>query len=150
MDSITTMCFSSWEDMLLLLAQTAMRMEFTKARRVIVSDVIARIMIPLKIQITGKPDFPPIVIRVTEQQIQRGKARTSITIVYFHFPADIQLPLVHRVTRVVYIKERRANVMDVTGRIMMQHEIRTIGNPDFQRTAIAVIDFRIQIGIARI
>jgi hypothetical protein len=150
MDSITTMCFHLLEDMLLHHAQTAMRMGCIKAHRVIVSDAIARIMTPLKIQITGKPDFPPIVIPVIGQQIQHGKVRISITTVYSHFQADILRPLVHRVTRAVYIKERRANVMDVTGRIMMQHEIRTIANPDFQRTAIAVIDFRIRIGIAPI
>jgi hypothetical protein len=125
-------------------------MEFSKVRRVIVLDVIARIMIPLKIQITGRLDFLPIVSRVTEQRIQRGKVRTSITIAYSHFQEDIQLLLVHLVTRAVYIKERRASVMDVTARIMIQQEIQTIGNPDFQQTAIVAIDFRILIGIVRI
>jgi hypothetical protein len=125
-------------------------MEFTKEHRGIVLDVIARIMIPRKIQITGRLDFPLIVNHVIEQQTQRGKVRTSITTVCFHFQEGIPLLHVHHVTKAVCIKERRGNVMDVTARIMIQHEIQTIGNRDFQQIAIAVIDFRIRIGIARI
>ena len=134
----------------LLHASIVIRMEFTKARRVIASGVIGRISIPHKIQITGKLDFLPIVIRVIDLRIQRGKVRTSITTACFHFQEGIQLLHVHPVIRAVYIKEHRANVMDVIGKIMMQHEIRIIGNPDFQRTAIAVTNFLIRIGIARI
>ena len=131
-------------------AQAAIRMEFSKERRVIVSDVIDRILTPLKIQITGRLDFLRIVIRVTDQQIQVGKVQTLITTVYFHFPAGIRLLHVHPVIRVVCTKELRAKFTVATGRIMIQHEIQTIGNPDFQRTAIAVINFQIRIGIARI
>ena len=144
------MFFNSWEDMLLLRARIVMRMEFTKERRVIVSDVIARILIPLRIQITGRPDFLRIVIHVIGPQIQHGKGRTSIIILYFRFQEDTQQRLAHRVIRVVCTKERRASVMDVTGRIMIQRAIQTIANLDFQRIAILVISLRIRIAIVRI
>lgn len=150
MDSITTTCFHLLEDMQLRHAQIAMPMEFTKAHHAIALDVIGRIMIPRKIRITGKLDFPRIVILVINQQIQHGKVRISITTAYFHFLEDIQRRHAHHVIRAVCIKERRANVMDVTGPIMIQREIQTIGNQDFQQIAIAVIDFQIRIGIAQI
>jgi hypothetical protein len=149
-DSITTVCSHLLEGTAPPHALVATRMEFTKAHRGIASDAIARIMIPPKIQITDRLDFLRIVIRVINQRIQVFAARVLIIVVSFRFQEDIQLLRVHRVIRAAFTKERRVNVMDVTVRITMQLEIQTIDNPDFQRIAIAVIDFQIQIGIVRI
>lgn len=149
-DSITTVCSHLLEDTAPLHALAATRMEFTKAHRVIASDAIGRIMIPPKIQITDRLDFLRIVIRVINQLIPVFAARDLIIVVCFRFLEDTQLLRVHRVIRAVFTKEHRVNVMDVTVRIMMQLEIQTIGNPDFLRIAIAVIDFQIQIGIVLI
>jgi hypothetical protein len=111
-----------------------------------VMDVTKRIMMELKIQIIVNPDFPPIVNPVTGPLIPAGKAAHLITILYFHLLDVMLLHRVHHVIRMEFTKERRVIVMDVIARIMIQPKIQTIGNPDSQHNAIAVINLRILIG----